>query len=164
MRHQPSIAKFQAQDEEDDEESMMEMDELLSWNLPTAKMTTEYINDYVERTGSDTILFGRARMGISIGGTMVRPILCSREKPQEHDAVYNRGPVAPAGTQLGPTYLVVGILRRRTTVPDEITVPIWPERDLCEAIRSGRDTLRGTRRWFSLRYVSGFSIYRVGDP
>lgn len=161
MKHQPSIARFQVQDEDDDEESMMEMDELLSWNLPTAKMTTEYINDYVERTGSDTILFGRAKKGISVGGEMIRPILCSREKPLELDAVYNRGPVAPAGTQLGPTYLVVGILRRRTTVPDEITVPIWPERDLCEAIRSGSNTLRGSRRWISLRYVAGFSIYRV---
>jgi len=161
VKHQLSIAKFQAQDEDDDEESMLEMDELLSWNLPTAKMTTEYINDYVERTGSDTILFGRARMGISIGGTVVRPILCSREKPGEHDAVYNRGLITPAGTQLGPTYLVLGILRRRTTVPDEITVPIWPKRDLCEAIRSGSDSLRGGWRWVSLRYVAGFSIYRV---
>ncbi|RDW63720.1 hypothetical protein BP6252_11265 [Coleophoma cylindrospora] len=156
VRHQDSLARVHHAEDE----PTVEMEELLSWNLPSSQMTTEYINDYVDRTGSDSIQLGRARLGIAIGDTILRPILCAREQPQDRDAVYNRGPRTPAGRHLGPTYLVLGMFRRHTTVPYEISIPIWPERDLCEAIRSGTNLLRGPGALFSLKYVSGFSIYR----
>lgn len=91
------------------------------------------------------------------------PILCVRKQTWNHIVLDNEEVEIPVERYLGPTYLILGIFSSRSTVPREICIPIWPRHDLFEATKRGSNILQGVGRFFSLKYVSGFSIYRVGN-
>ena len=120
------------------------------------------MRDYHDRTALHMVIFGpytpRALCHDGYLHHKSARILCARKRPWNHIVLGEAGAV-PVGRQLGPIYLVLGVFSSRATVPREICIPIWPRHDLALAIERGAKTLRGVRRIFSLKYVSGFSIY-----